>query len=82
MVLERMRRTDTKEAARAEGIEIAREMLEQLLPHVQGAQIAAPFARYRTAIAVAEVIPPERRRPAGAEHPVGRLGRERRRGAK
>jgi hypothetical protein len=41
-----------------------------LLPYVQGAQIAAPFGRYGTAIEVAQVIPEDRRaRPAppGAE---------------
>jgi homocysteine S-methyltransferase len=56
-VLERMRRTDTKEAARAEGVAIAREAILEILPHVQGFQIAAPFGRYATAIEVAEVIP-------------------------
>jgi len=61
-VLERMRRADTKEAARAEGIAFARETLSALLPHVQGVQIAAPFGRYRTAIDVAEAIPDSLRR--------------------
>ena len=55
--LERMRRADTKEAARYEGISIARDMLESLLPDIQGVQISAPFARYQTAIDVAEVLP-------------------------
>ena len=58
-----MRAADTKEAARAEGIAIAREMLSALLPHIQGVQIAAPFGRYRTAIEVAEAIPDSRRKP-------------------
>jgi len=53
-ILERMRRADTKEAARNEGIAVAQEMLSALRPHIQGAQIAAPFGRYRTAVEVAK----------------------------
>jgi homocysteine S-methyltransferase len=56
-VLERMRRADTKEAARREGIAIAQEMLTALLPQIQGVQISAPFGRYQTAIDVAAVLP-------------------------
>ncbi|HEX6850789.1 MAG TPA: bifunctional homocysteine S-methyltransferase/methylenetetrahydrofolate reductase [Candidatus Polarisedimenticolaceae bacterium] len=56
-ILERMRRTDTKDAARAEGVAIAREAILAVLPYVQGFQISAPFGRYATAIEVAEVIP-------------------------
>lgn len=59
-ILERMRRADTKDRARIEGVAIAQEALEALLPHVQGAQISAPFGRYQTALEVAQVIPPER----------------------
>jgi len=59
-VLERMRRADTKDRARIEGVAIAREALQALLPHVQGAQISAPFGRYQTALEVAQVIPRER----------------------
>jgi homocysteine S-methyltransferase len=66
-ILERMRAADTKEAARAEGITIAREMLAALMPHIQGVQISAPFARYQTAIDVAEVIPDSMRSGAGAD---------------
>jgi homocysteine S-methyltransferase len=56
-ILERMRRADTKVAARREGIAIAGEMLRALLPEIQGAQISAPFGRYQTAIDVASVLP-------------------------
>jgi methionine synthase I (cobalamin-dependent)/5,10-methylenetetrahydrofolate reductase len=59
-VLERMRRADTKDRARIEGVAIAREALQALLPHIQGAQISAPFGRYQTALEVAQVIPRER----------------------
>jgi homocysteine S-methyltransferase len=62
-VLERMRRADTKEAARKEGIAIAQEALAALTPLVEGAQISAPFARYATAVEVAEAVPAGRRRP-------------------
>ena len=61
VVMDRMRRADTREAARDEGIAVAREMLRDLLPHIVGVQIAAPFGRVQTAIAVAEAIPAERR---------------------
>ncbi|HZN53770.1 MAG TPA: bifunctional homocysteine S-methyltransferase/methylenetetrahydrofolate reductase [Candidatus Polarisedimenticolaceae bacterium] len=59
-ILERMRRADTKEKARVEGVAIAQEALRALLPYVQGAQISAPFGRYQTALDVAEAIPRER----------------------
>lgn len=58
-VLRRMRRADTKEAARAEGIAIAQDMLRTLRPHIRGAQIAAPFGRVETAIEVARAGDPD-----------------------
>ena len=60
-VMRRLRRADTKESARREGIEVAREMLLALLPDIDGVQIAAPFGRVQTAIDVAAVVPEERR---------------------
>jgi len=60
VVLERMRNADTKDRARIEGVAIAQEALQALLPHVQGAQISAPFGRYQTALEVAQAIPKER----------------------
>jgi len=59
-ILDRMRRADTKDRARVEGVAIAREALQALLPHVQGVQISAPFGRYQTALEVAQAIPRER----------------------
>jgi methionine synthase I (cobalamin-dependent)/5,10-methylenetetrahydrofolate reductase len=59
-ILDRMRRADTKDRARNEGVAIAREALEALLPHVQGVQISAPFGRYQTALEVAQAIPRDR----------------------
>jgi homocysteine S-methyltransferase len=52
-IMLRMAQADTPEAARAEGIKIAREMLELVRPLVQGVQVSAPFGDYETA---AEVI--------------------------
>jgi methionine synthase / methylenetetrahydrofolate reductase (NADH) len=69
-VLERMRRADTKEKARGEGVAIAREALEALLPHIQGVQISAPFGRVATALEVAEVIPADRRQPPARPTPA------------
>jgi homocysteine S-methyltransferase len=59
-ILQRMRKTDTKESARAEGIAIAQEMLRALLPHLAGVQISAPFGRFSTAIEVTRAIPEDR----------------------
>jgi methionine synthase / methylenetetrahydrofolate reductase(NADPH) len=52
-VMERMAKVDSAEAARAEGIAIAQEMLAEARPMVQGVQVSAPFGRYALA---AEVI--------------------------
>ncbi len=54
--MERMRRTDNAEAARHEGIEIAREMVRRVRPMVAGVQLSAPFGRYQMALDVAEAI--------------------------
>jgi methionine synthase I (cobalamin-dependent)/5,10-methylenetetrahydrofolate reductase len=53
-VLARMRRAQAagKDAALAEGVAIAREMLERLRPMVQGVQISAPFGRVPVALQV------------------------------
>lgn len=53
-ILERMARSKTPEAAREEGIAIAREMLIALRSMVQGAQISAPLGRYASAVDVLE----------------------------
>jgi homocysteine S-methyltransferase len=57
-IIERMARAPNSEAARAEGIQIAREMLNQVRPLVQGAQVAAPLGRYSSAIQVLEIESP------------------------
>ena len=55
-IIERMARAPNAEAARAEGILIAREMLQQVRGLVQGAQVAAPLGRYSSAIEVLDGV--------------------------
>jgi homocysteine S-methyltransferase len=55
-IMDRMRKADTGERARAEGVRIAQETLLSIRNLVQGVQIAAPFGRYAMAVEVAEVL--------------------------
>jgi homocysteine S-methyltransferase len=55
-ILERMARATTPEAAREEGVAIAREMLMAVRGMVQGAQISAPSGRYSSAADVLEAL--------------------------
>jgi len=55
-ILERMRKADTGERARAEGLKIAQETLREIRNLVQGVQIAAPFGRYAMAVEVAQAL--------------------------
>src|SRR5690349_20742029 len=55
-ILERMGRAPNAEAARHEGVAIAREMLVAVRGMVQGAQISAPQARYSSAVDVLEAL--------------------------
>jgi methionine synthase I (cobalamin-dependent)/5,10-methylenetetrahydrofolate reductase len=55
-ILERMSRAQTPEAARAEGVAIAREMLIACREMGQGAQISAPMGRYSSAVDVLEAL--------------------------
>ncbi len=57
-LLDRMKRAETPEQGRAEGVEIAREMVTRVRPMVDGVQLSAPFGRYSMAIDVAEAIGP------------------------
>ena len=57
-IVERMARAPNAESARAEGIQIAREMLNQVRPLVQGAQVSAPLGRYSSALQVLEIESP------------------------
>jgi homocysteine S-methyltransferase len=55
-ILERMTRAPSPEAARHEGVAIAREMLIAARGMVQGAQISAPQSRYSSAVDVLEAL--------------------------
>jgi homocysteine S-methyltransferase len=48
----RMAAVTTPEAARAEGLKIAQEMLAEARPMVQGVQVSAPFGKYTAAAQV------------------------------
>jgi homocysteine S-methyltransferase len=63
-ILERMARAQTPEAARAEGVAIAREMLLAVRDTVQGAQISAPQGRYSSAVDVLEALGSNSQAPA------------------
>jgi len=51
-ILARMSSVATPEAARAEGVKIAQEMLAQARAMVQGCQVSAPFGKYSAAAQV------------------------------
>ena len=46
--MERMRRAENAETAKAEGVAIAQEMVERVRGLVAGVQLSAPFGRYQT----------------------------------
>src|SRR5580693_6778631 len=48
-IMARMAAVTNPEAARAEGVKIAQEMLAEARPMVQGVQVSAPFGRYNVA---------------------------------
>ncbi|MCL2659262.1 MAG: bifunctional homocysteine S-methyltransferase/methylenetetrahydrofolate reductase [Acidobacteriaceae bacterium] len=52
-IMARMGSAASPEAARAEGVKIAQEMLAEARPMVQGVQVSAPFGKY---MAAAEVL--------------------------
>jgi len=55
-IMERMRKADTGDKARAEGVKIAQELLLEIRDLVQGVQIATPFGRYAMAVEVAQAL--------------------------
>ena len=57
-LLERMKAADSGEAARAEGIRIAQEILVWLQGRVQGILLSAPLGRYSTVVEVLNAIGP------------------------
>jgi methionine synthase I (cobalamin-dependent)/5,10-methylenetetrahydrofolate reductase len=52
VLLDRMAKAKTQDDGRKIGIEIAREMIEQLAPHVAGFAVSAPFGNVNMALAV------------------------------
>jgi homocysteine S-methyltransferase len=56
--MERMRAAENAEAARAQGVAIAQEMVRAVRPMTAGVQLSAPFGRYEMAVQVAGVIGP------------------------
>jgi methionine synthase / methylenetetrahydrofolate reductase (NADH) len=65
-ILDRMRRADTGERARAEGVRIAQETLLAVRDLVQGVVISAPFGRYAMAVEVASALAPAAGAVSGA----------------
>jgi homocysteine S-methyltransferase len=55
-IIARMGAAGTPETARAEGVAIAREMLNRVRDFVQGVQMSAPFGKYSAAMDVLEVL--------------------------
>jgi homocysteine S-methyltransferase len=69
-IIERMRKASekSKEHAVAEGIAIAREMLDRVRDGVQGVQVSAPFGKVELALEVFG----DTLEPAASERPVTR----------
>ncbi len=59
-ILARMGKATTPDAARAEGIRIAQEMLAAARTMVEGVQVSAPFGRYSAAAEVLAAVLPSR----------------------
>ncbi|OHD13489.1 MAG: homocysteine methyltransferase, partial [Spirochaetes bacterium GWB1_48_6] len=51
-ILERMKKHEDKEAARAAGVAISREILKRMKPWVNGIQVSPPFGNVKTALEV------------------------------
>lgn len=55
-IMARMANAGSPEAARAEGVKIAQEMLAEARPMVQGVQVSAPFSKYMAAAQVLGLV--------------------------
>jgi 5,10-methylenetetrahydrofolate reductase len=75
-ILARMSQASTPDAARAEGILIAQEMLAAARTMVQGVQVSAPFGRYGAAADVLAAVLPGRtsHEAAGTQPEESRVG--------
>jgi len=51
-IMERMKKHENKEAAREDGIQIAREMIRDFRCHIGGLQVSPPFGRIQSALDV------------------------------
>jgi homocysteine S-methyltransferase len=58
-IMLRMAQAETPEAAREEGIKIAREMLNAVRPYVDGVQVSAPFGHFEIAAEVIAGVHPQ-----------------------
>ncbi len=67
-ILERMRKADTGDRARAEGVNIAQETLLEIRGLVQGVQITPPFGRYAMAVEVAQFLRERAATPDAVSH--------------
>jgi 5,10-methylenetetrahydrofolate reductase len=61
-IMLRMQKADSPERARAEGIQIAREMLAAARSMIQGVQISPPHGRYSNAVEILEAVLPQESR--------------------
>jgi len=58
-LLDKMSKAKTKEEGKALGIEIAREIMEEIKPYVQGFAVSAPFGNVKTALAALGKLEPD-----------------------
>jgi len=58
-LLERMSRAATQDQGRRIGIQLAREMMERLAPHVAGFAVSAPFGNVKIALAAMGRLDPD-----------------------
>jgi methionine synthase / methylenetetrahydrofolate reductase (NADH) len=63
-ILERLAKAESAEAARAVGIDVAREALRECLPIVQGVYVMPPFGNVAAALEVLEALPSGARTPS------------------
>ena len=60
-IMKRMKKADEEGRAMEEGLLIARETLQKLMPVIQGAQVSAPFGKYKLAMDVIREVKCEKK---------------------
>jgi methionine synthase I (cobalamin-dependent)/5,10-methylenetetrahydrofolate reductase len=55
-IMDRMRKTKTRDESLKEGLQIAKEMVLQVKEHVQGIQVSAPFGKVKHALEVISIL--------------------------